>query len=234
MSNNRQTYINSVVRAGFVVSVVLLVSGAGYRILAFRLSSPVEGRPVSQQMLDRLPKKIGNWSGQDVPMDEVIIKRTDTDAHVSRRYHLENTFEQVWLWIASGIRARDLMPHRPEVCYTGNGWTLESKHTVMLTLEGDRELECNLMMFSRGTLVKERTVVLYYYIVNGDYYCDVSKLRSKIWCGSGGINYMAQVQVVSNVRMAGNVNDTEKTLREFATESALRIAELYREREETY
>jgi len=69
-----------------------------------------------------------------VPLDEAIIKATNTDAHINRSYSRNNSLEFVSLYIATGVKARDLMPHQPEVCYTGAGWTRTDKSSKELPL----------------------------------------------------------------------------------------------------
>lgn len=227
MDTNTPAGHKSVYIAAIVAGVVVLVYGFGYRLLAARLDGPVNTTPVSQETMDRLPMEIGAWVGQDTPMDERIIRATDTDAHVSRRYSRQGSFESISLWIASGVRARDLMPHRPEVCYTGAGWTLTRRRVMELPLPGDAVLPCNVMQFSRGMLNTESVMVLYYYLVDGQYSADVSLLRSKAWRGGSPVGYVAQVQVIAPVSTGMTVDTVIKTLSDFATESGPAIVQLF-------
>src|SRR5512141_1892537 len=96
---------------------VFLVSGAGYYWLAERYARASQSVPIPAGTLGRLPLGIGDWRGQDVPMDEQIIRATRTDDHLNRAYARPAANQNVTLWVAYGVRFRDLMPHRPEVCY---------------------------------------------------------------------------------------------------------------------
>jgi EpsI family protein len=227
MPMNANSTQRPVLVAAAAAAIVMLVFGLGYRVLAARLSAPANTTPVPQELLDQLPLQLGVWTGQDTPVDERVIKATDTDAHVSRRYSKGGGFESVSLWIASGVQARDLMPHRPEVCYTGAGWTLTGKRVLELPLAGDAVLPCNVMQFSRGALNAEKVLVLYYYLVDGQYCADVSLLRSKAWKGSATIGYMAQVQVVTPMPLGVTLDSATKTVSDFAVESGPPIAELF-------
>ncbi len=71
---NRQPVIVAAVVAGFL----MLVSSAAYRVLAARLAAPVNTTLLSPAALERLPLQIGNWAGQNVPLDEAIVRATDT------------------------------------------------------------------------------------------------------------------------------------------------------------
>ncbi len=177
--------------------------------------------------------QLGNWTGKEEPLDEAVVRATDTDAHVSRRYSRQNSLESVWLYIAYGVRARDLMPHRPEVCYTGAGWTLVDRDSTELALADGMKLLCNVLQFARGTLNKRRVVVLDYYIVDGQYCHDVRLLRSKAWRGSGTVDHVAQVQIVASVMTNMPADSAERSVLAFAIESASSIASLFEMRQES-
>lgn len=221
-----------VIIAAITASFLMLILGLGYRVLAARLAAPMNGTPISPAALESLPLQIADWKGWDVPLDEDIVRATDTDAHVNRIYSRNNSLESISLYIASGVQARDLMPHRPEVCYTGAGWTLIDKRSMELNLSDDTTLPCNIMQFSRGTLNTNKIVVLDYYIVDGQYCSDVSLLRSKAWRGSGWVRYVAQVQIVTSISSNQIADSATRTVRTFAVESASLISRLFEDAEE--
>jgi EpsI family protein len=221
----------SVPRPGIAAAVaatcLMLVFGLTYRVVAARLKAPVETTPISPDALARFPLQIGDWRGEDVALDEAIVRATDTDAHLNRRYARHGGLEMVSFYIASGVKARDLMPHRPEVCYTGAGWTLMNRQSVELPLANSAKLPCNIMQFSRGVLNTQRVVVLDYYLVDGQYCADVSLLRSKAWRGSGTVRYVAQIEIVAPVTAALRAEAGVKAISDFATESAALTASLF-------
>ena len=219
--------------AAITASFLMLILGLGYRVLAARLAGPVATNPIRPEALEQLPLQIGDWTGRDVPLDKAIIRATDTDAHINRSYSRSNGLEFVSLYIAAGVKARDLMPHRPEVCYTGAGWTLIGKvDSIELPLSDGTELPCNVMQFSRGVLSMQKVVVLDYYIVDGQYSRDVSLLRSKAWRGSGTVRYVAQVQIVTSIQSNQTADSATKTVSTFAVESASLISRLFEDAEE--
>ena len=226
---NQRPVIVAVVVAGFL----LLVSSAAYRVLAARLAAPVNTTSMSPATLERLPLQIADWTGREVPLDEAIVRATDTDAHISRRYSRYNTSQYIQLYVAYGVRARDLMTHRPEVCYTGAGWTLINQRSMELPLSNGMELPCSIFQFSRGTLNTNKTVVLDYYIVDGQYCRDVSLLRSKAWRGSGTVRYVAQVQIVTFITADLTADSAARIVRAFAVESASSISKLFESAEES-
>jgi len=213
-----------VILGAVVASLFTLIFGVGYRAVAGWLEAPPSATPIAQGTLDRLPIQINSWIGSDRPLDPNIIERTDTDAHVSRTYTKSDGGASVWLWIASGVRVRDLMPHRPEVCYTGQGWTLKDQKLQELPLGDNAMLPYNLMEFSRGALGTEKTLVLYYYIVDGQYCQNVSDFRYDVF---RRIGYVTQVQIVASVKTSLTRDATESMLLRFAEDSAGPIGRLF-------
>ena len=218
--------------AAITASVLMLVLGMGYRVLAARLAAPGNATPISFATMERFPMQVGDWTGKDVPLDEAIVRATDTDAHINRSYSRNNGLEFVSLYVASGVKARDLMPHQPEVCYIGAGWTRTDKRSIEIPLSDGTELPCNVMQFSRGTLTTKKVVVLHYYIVDGKYSRDVSLLRSKAWKGSGTVRYVAQVQITTTIQSNQPADSATKSVSAFAVESALLLAQLFEDTEE--
>jgi EpsI family protein len=223
MTEYKKTQNWSVIIAAVTASLIMLGFGVTYRTLTARLTNPEDISPMSPDALEKLPLQIGDWTGQEVPLDEAIIEATDTDAHINRQYSRNNTSEQVLLYIAAGKRARDLMPHRPEVCYTGAGWTRVKSDSVELQLDDETTLSCSVFQFSKGTLNTKNVIILDYYIVDGQFCRDISLMRSKIWRGSGSISYVAQVQIVTDITTERTADAAVKTISAFAEESAWSI-----------
>jgi EpsI family protein len=227
MIKNDNSSRKSVAVAAVAAGLVIIVFSAAYSVLAARLATPMNITLLTPAELELLPLDIGDWTGQEVPLDEEIVRATDTDAHVNRIYSRRNDTEHISLYIAYGGRARDLMPHRPGVCYTGAGWTPIDERSMELPLNNEMKMPCNIFQFSRGTLNTKKTVLLNYYIVDGQYYRDVSQLRFKVWGGSGMVRYVAQVQIVTSTSVNLNASSAEKIVCAFAAESAPSISRLF-------
>jgi len=227
MTRSEKPSRKPIIAATVVTSVLTLVFGLTYRVLAARLGEDMATPGIPQAALDPLSLQIGDWTGQEVPIDEAIVRATDTDAHLSRRYSRHNGMESVSFYLACGVKARDLMPHRPEVCYTGNGWTLTDRRSVELPLSDGRTLPCNVLQFSRGALNTRMVVVLDYYIVDGQYCRDVSLLRSKAWRGSGAVRYVVQVQITAAATETVTADSAAKLVCGFGVDSASTVAHLF-------
>lgn len=210
-----------------VVAVGLMVaSGAGYRALARYLGNQETGTVLPKGTLARLPMKIGDWEGREVALSEGVIRATDTDDHINRHYVKTGTGEGVGLFLAYGVRARDLMPHRPQVCYPGNGWVLKGEDMVSVDMPDGTKLEYRVIDFSRGGLESNRISVVNYYVVDGRSCPDVSLLRSRAWRGSGAIDYMVQIQIASPGEGWNPTDTGRRAAQAFAKRSAPTIRAL--------
>lgn len=216
--------------AAFVAAMIFLVTaGAGFRTLAHYLDRAPTCAPIPPGTLRELPLRIGGWAGREQALDESIVRATDVDDYVSRLYVRESDNQGVGLWVAFGVRARDLMPHRPEVCYPGAGWTLLDQHTTVLQAKNGATLRARVLTFAPGGLDPRHLTVLNYYIVDGETSEDVSLLRSKAWRGQASIGYMAQVQITCRTDPTRAIVLPANVVREFAVETFGPIRDLLRE-----
>lgn len=213
---------------GFALLVaVALLAGAG---IAFRALDTYLGAtdqiPLAAGSLSRIPLQVGQWEGQDVPLDEAIRRATDTDDLVNRHYTRGGGRELVALYVACGVKTRDLAPHRPEVCYPGAGWMVSGSDDLELALADGSALACRLLRFSKGGFDLRQIAVVNYYIVDGRYCPDVSLLRSKSWRGSRGVEYTVQVQITCWADGLRDLEAAEASATAFAAESADAIASI--------
>ena len=206
--------------------VILLGAGFGYRVLHHHLERAPRRTPIPPGTLNQLPLEIGPWVGRDEPVDDAIVRTADVDDYVSRHYVRTTDNQAVGLWIAYGVRARDLMPHRPEVCYTGAGWTLQDRDTLTVPLSDGTPLQAGVLTFAPSGLGTRPLTVLNYYIVDGQTCADVSLLRSKAWRGQASIRYMVQVQITCQQTPAGGTAAPVDVAREFAAVLHGQIREL--------
>lgn len=197
---------------------MLVTSGFAYRQAATQFAQLTGAARLPQGTLSRLPLRIGDWVGRELALNEAVIQITDTDDRISRTYSRRDNPGTVSLFVGFGTRMRDLMPHRPEVCYPGAGWTHEQTRRAGVTLDNGAELPCQLHTFSRGGLDTRRVAVLNYYLIDGKFYPDVEELRSQAWQFRTDVSYVAQVQIACGQDWPRNA--AEESLRAFAAASA--------------
>ena len=213
------------VAAALVASLLILFLGVTYRVIAVRLGISWGATPLDPQTLEKFPMQIGDWMGRKVPLDEAIRRKTNADAYINRSYSRSNDFGSVGLYIACGVRARDLVAHRPEVCYISAGWTLLETQPLQLERKDGITLPCSIFNFSRGGLDKVKISVLHYFIVDGCYCGDVSVAMIKTGRRFGMADYVAQVHITSSSNFPDDVS--EQITYDFAVDSALDIARLF-------
>ncbi len=197
--------------------LLLLAAGTGYRLLAAHYARPAGSVQIPHGTLASLPFEIGDWTGFDEPLDEQVIRATDTDDHLNRVYRRRGG-GAVGLFVGYGFSLRDLAPHRPEVCYPGAGWAVMETRQITDTAADGTELPVQVHQFRRGGLLSERVTVLNYYIVDGQNCADVSLLRSRAWRRNTSATYAAQVQIVAGG--ADEDGKSEELVRAFGVSSA--------------
>lgn len=198
---------------------VLLLAGASHRVLSQRLERAPEQLPFAPGTLNALPLAFGAWVGRDEPVSEAIIEAADVDDYVFRRYVRQTDRQAVGLWIAFGIRARDLVPHRPAVCYPAAGWTMLDQKSITVQLANAQDMPARLYTFSPAGLGRQNLDVLNYYIVDDQLAEDIALLRAKAWRGQTAIRYMVQVQITSFRRPIATSDEPDDLLRDFAAQS---------------
>jgi hypothetical protein len=79
-----------------------------------------------------VPMNVGDWEGQERPVDPKTIEVAGAVNHVSRVYTNTQTGAQVDLWLVVG-HSRDICRHTPDVCYQAQGFSQDGsmqKHRV--------------------------------------------------------------------------------------------------------
>lgn len=186
----------------WILAVLLLVSsGVTYRVLASRLKLVVDTPVELPVPLSSFPKDIGDWTGEDVPISLNIQRAAKNDAFLSRLF--VNKLNKQWanVYIAYTARPRTMLGHQPQICYVASGWVHESTERTSVTSSTGREFPCLLHRFRRPYPETEETIVLNFYIVNGQLTSD-ERVFSGVGWRTPNINgdparYVTQVQISS-------------------------------------
>ncbi|MBP7051970.1 MAG: exosortase-associated EpsI family protein [Phycisphaerae bacterium] len=205
--------------AAVIAGVLMLLFGWTYRTLAIRLGVRPSTILIAPDALEGIPMRIAGWAGEDVPLDEAVARRTGTDACINRRYSRGG--ESVSLYVGCGTRLRDMLPHRPEGCYIGAGWTRTGRSFRQLSLGSGAVLPCAVIEFSRGGLNTTKIVVVHYYVVDGRFCQTDREWRYRHW----RIGYVAQVEIVTSVTEVLSADEAARIACDFAVDSAPLIAQ---------
>ncbi len=186
----------------WILAVLLLVSsGITYRVLASRLKLVVDTPVELPVPLSDFPKKIGQWVGEDVPIPPNIQRAAGNDAFLNRLFINKLSNQWANIYIAYTAHPRTMLGHRPQICYVAGGWVHEGTEPVNVTSSIGRELPCLLHRFRRPSPETEETVVLNFYIVNGQLTSDERVFSGVGWrtpnIDGNPARYVTQVQISS-------------------------------------
>src|SRR4051794_18079162 len=111
------------VRYSPVIVAVLLIVGLTYIEVNMtdRLADTNFSAEQRAALLDKVPSTVGDWHGDDMPVDPNVRKTAGAVGAVQREYHNVRTGEKVRLWLIVG-HAREVSYHTPDVCYPGQGF----------------------------------------------------------------------------------------------------------------
>lgn len=111
------------VRYSPIFAAILLIVGLTF--VEIKMTDRLQGTNVSAEqraaLLDKVPLKVGDWHGDDMPVDPNIRKTAGAIGAVDREYRNVRTGEKVRLWLIVG-HAREVSHHTPDVCYPSQGF----------------------------------------------------------------------------------------------------------------
>lgn len=98
----------------------------GLTIPQIKMSDRFSGSNISaeqgRELLKQVPMDIGDWKGEDLPIDDQVRKTAGAIGAVSRSYRNARTGDDVKLWLIVG-HARDISAHTPDICFPSSGMT---------------------------------------------------------------------------------------------------------------
>lgn len=156
----------------------------------------------------RLPKAIGPWSGEDLPVDDFTKAVLETDDVLMRQYDRPQGVPIILAVVFA--RENRKVAHPPEVCLTGSGFEVEQKGKVQLR----REFPVIRLVTARG-LYRE---MYYYWYKSGDLFTE-SYLRQQMNIAANHLlrrEASASLIRVSTVVKGDDFAGAEARLREFS------------------
>lgn len=143
---------------GFVV-VAAAAADHGWR--TDRWGKPADVAEAAAR-LDLLPKKIGDWESEEVPLDARQMQAAEVAGYVSRNYKNRRTGVLVQLLIICG-RPGPVAVHTPDICYAGAGYELRGavhKHKAT-------DAELYTCLFEKPGLVPDPLRILWTWTTDG-------------------------------------------------------------------
>jgi hypothetical protein len=128
-----------------LVAVATIVHGA--MTLRWTGGTSEEVNAVAKRY-DLIPKKLGDWVGEDTNMDEKQLVAAGGVNRISRRYRNIKTNQMVQVFMICGL-ARNTAVHTPDICYIGQGFKIDrAPHVVEV---GNTKAKAYVATFSKQT-----------------------------------------------------------------------------------
>ncbi len=106
----------------WVFMALFAVTGASTFVLS---KLPMHEDPLID--LSKVPLQIGDWHGEDQPLDFTEAKIAEKSSFIKRRY-MRGT-DEIWVIGVSAAEDRHNV-HHPRYCYTGSGWNVVRSQTI--------------------------------------------------------------------------------------------------------
>ena len=157
--------------------------------------------------LNRIPKTIGNWVGQDIQMPEdTISEQLAPQAMLMRRYaDRQDENKIVDLCLVYNFQRRSISFHDPNICFPAQGWSIVSRSHTPMTLPQSGEFKANVTLVQRGY---ENDAVTYFYL-SGARPVEGGTANASMWQSLharlyGGVGVTCMVRLSSGSNSASN------------------------------
>ena len=128
---------------------------------------PTEVAPVEMKVQD-LPMTFGEWKGEDIALDPELFKAIGAKMVVNRQYRdRHNQVASLHLAVFDEVDGVTCIPHPPEMCYPGAGWTFQEAKNISLDKDSATESVARFQPIERRG---EAGYLLYWYHFNGSTY----------------------------------------------------------------
>jgi hypothetical protein len=135
-----------------IVGVLALI---GFTYAEAKMSVRFQGSDMTEEqfaaLLKKVPKDIGDWHGEDLPVEDQVKKTAGARGYVSRSYKNGITGETVTVWLIVG-HSKDVVRHTPDVCYPSSGFKTVSPENSLQTFAFEGQPEAS---FYTNKFVKE-------------------------------------------------------------------------------
>lgn len=137
---------------------------------------------VARQPLKGLPYQIGNWNGQELPMEERIVQAVGVTDYTNRVYfNPAGPWVQLYVGYYASQRTGDTI-HSPKNCLPGAGWEPVKQDYATIDLTDGRKITVNDYVIAQGL---SKQLVFYWYQGRGRVIA--SEYMGKFWMISDAI-----------------------------------------------
>ena len=155
---------------GLVIGLAVLGLAAAAYIegtLSGRWGASAELKAASAK-LDDVPKTFGDWTGQDLPLADKVLRVAEATGYVQRSYRNGKTGAEVTILLLCGPPG-PIGAHTPEYCYAGNGFAMAGEPQKKTVAWGDSAASYWSARFERKAPPSDPLRVCWMWGTNGDW-----------------------------------------------------------------
>lgn len=190
--------------------IVLAIAGIQAAVMFVRQErDPVTIRPPDVD-INKLPLRLGSWTGHDEPMDERIWRVLGAEVAVNRVYREDSgglLAMQIGVFTTNDV----VLPHEPHVCYGNVGWNKSTQKDLHLRTETQGMRTARMVTFQQEG---QRIHVLYWYQFGDANVVDFDGLRRERWKLFGEKTWPPLIKVMLQSTVADPAR-AEQQLRSF-------------------
>jgi EpsI family protein len=162
---------------------------------------------VARQSLGELPHTLGDWTGEDRPLQERIVQAVSVSDYTNRVYFeaAANAPVQLYIGYYASQRTGDTI-HSPKNCLPGAGWNPVRSEIAKISLPSGRQIPVNEYVIRRD---QNKQMVFYWYQGRGRVIA--SEYAGKFWMVADAISRNRTDGAL--VRLVTPLNDGEDKAR---------------------
>lgn len=154
---------------------LFLAAGIGHRVLAGRIDVVLQKSLPLAQPLATIPQRLGDWAGTDIAVDERVLNIDSfDDDYINRVYVNSQLGVSMGLFVGYTGRPREILAHRPDVCFVAHGWDQVSSEHITITTTNGRTVPSILFEFHQPDNSGSSMLVLATHFINGQYFPDAA------------------------------------------------------------
>lgn len=120
----------------FWVLFVLLLIVAAFSVNHLMQSG---GKEAKVDLEGMIPLRIGEWTGEDLTLQPGTLRLLGTENVLLRSYVHDNPGYERVLFCLTFSAGSHRVAHPPQVCYEGQGWSIDRNEESMLTFPGEKK-----------------------------------------------------------------------------------------------
>jgi EpsI family protein len=149
-------------------SVAVLVAAGVFEGLRTNRWGQTEDMKAAVTRLAAVPATFGDWTSQEQPIDEKVLKVAEATGSVSRTYANRKTGNVVSVLILCGPPG-PIGAHTPDICYKGIGFEMDGREEHRTVAFDDKQATYWAARFQRQTTGDNQMRVAWMWGVDGDW-----------------------------------------------------------------